>query len=159
MVFCGDFDRLPDGLEAGIGLDARLTGWKLSSSTLTKFDGKSPTARLSLRKRPVHHEPSPALRHSIRSPSTNPRSLFDSPPHEYVALHQQGNRVGRLGATCAIVDVVVASYSSVYDETRRLENYQQLPARRERSEIEIAIQSKVAPLRTLEGVYTGRQLI
>lgn len=42
----------------------------------------------------------------MRSPSTNPKSLFDSPPHEYVARHQQGNRVGRLGAAWAIIDAV-----------------------------------------------------
>ncbi len=59
-------------------------------------------ARLSLRKRPIHHDPSPALRHSIKSPSTKPRSRFVSPPQEYVALHQHGNRVGRAGAVVAM---------------------------------------------------------
>lgn len=76
-------------------------------------------ARLSLRKRPIHQDPSPAFRHSMRSPSTNPRSLFDSPPQEYVARHQQGNRVGRLGATCAIID---AARMIVSDNVRVIEN-------------------------------------
>ena len=49
-------------------------GWKLSSRTLTKLEGNSPTARLSRRSLPVHHEPSPAFKHSMRSPSMNPRS-------------------------------------------------------------------------------------
>ena len=96
---------LPTAL-AGIGLETRLTGWKLASNTCTKFDGKSPIARLSLRNRPIHQEPSPAFKHSMRSPSTKPRSRFDSPPHEYVARHQQGNRVGRLGAACSMIAAV-----------------------------------------------------
>lgn len=75
--------------------------------------------RLSLRSRPIHHIPSPAFRHSIKSPSINPRSLFDyrrgqprcllsryrsltSPPHEYVALTQQGKRGGSVGVAIAI---------------------------------------------------------
>lgn len=33
----------------------------------------------------------------------NPRSRFDSPPHEYTALHQHGNLVGRGGAAGAIL--------------------------------------------------------
>lgn len=33
----------------------------------------------------------------------NPKSLFDSPPHEYVALHQQGKRVGSGGTALAIM--------------------------------------------------------
>lgn len=32
-----------------------------------------------------------------------PKSLFDSPPQEYVALHQQGNWVGSDGSALAIV--------------------------------------------------------
>ena len=69
-------------------------GWKDSSSTLTKLLGNRPTTRGSLRNRPIHHSPSPALRASIRSPSMNPRSFLVSPPQEYVALHQQGKRGG-----------------------------------------------------------------
>lgn len=64
------------------GVAVRLTGTKSSPSTSTKLDGKRPIIRLSRRSLPVHHCPSPALRHSIRSPSTNPRSFFVSPPHE-----------------------------------------------------------------------------
>lgn len=70
-------------------------GWKPSSSTLTKFDGNIPIALGSRRSRPIHQRPSPAFSASIRSPSTKPRSRFVSPPHEYVALTQQGNRAGR----------------------------------------------------------------
>ncbi len=63
--------------------------------------------RLSRRNLPIHHDPSPALRHSIKSPSTNPRSRFVSPPQEYIALHQHGNLVGRPdGAADGIVDIV-----------------------------------------------------
>ena len=51
-------------------------GWNFSSSTWTKLDGKRPTMRLSRRRRPIHHDPSPAFRHSIRSPSMNPRSFL-----------------------------------------------------------------------------------
>jgi hypothetical protein len=65
------------GVRSGIGLDILLAGRKLSSSTSTKFDGNTPIIRLSRLSRPVHHDPSPALRHSMRSPSTNPRSRFD----------------------------------------------------------------------------------
>jgi hypothetical protein len=97
---------------SGIGLEARLAGRKLSSRTWTKFEGNTPSMRLSRHNLPVHHDPSPAFRHSIKSPSTKPRSRFDyitsvrigldcqhaalptSPPHEYVALHQHGNLVG-----------------------------------------------------------------
>lgn len=100
---------------SGIGLEALLAGRKLSSRTSTKFEGNSPIIRLSRRSLPIHHDPSPALRHSIRSPSTNPRSRLDcvsvsilnhrrldvngsrtSPPQLYTARHQHGNRVGRL---------------------------------------------------------------
>jgi hypothetical protein len=87
----------------GMGLVARLVGRKLSSRTMTKFEGKRPIMRLSRLSLPIHHDPSPALRHSIRSPSTKPRSRSVSPPHEYTARHQQGNRVGRSGAVLAIV--------------------------------------------------------
>lgn len=61
----------------GIGLVDRLTGRKSSGRTSTKLEGNKPTIRLSLRSLPVHHDPSPALRHSIRSPSMKPRSRFD----------------------------------------------------------------------------------
>lgn len=64
-------------MRSGIGLETRLAGRKLSSRTSTKFDGNRPIIRLSRLSRPIHHEPSPALRHSIRSPSTNPRSRLD----------------------------------------------------------------------------------
>ena len=70
------------GLGEGIGLAALLAGMKDSSRTCTKFDGNSPMARLSRRSRPIHHEPSPAFKHSMRSPSTKPKSFFDSPPKE-----------------------------------------------------------------------------
>jgi hypothetical protein len=80
----------------------RWTGTKSSPSTVTKFEGKSPIIRLSRRRRPIHHEPSPALRHSIRSPSTKPKSLFDSPPQEYTARHQHGNFVGSCGGSGAM---------------------------------------------------------
>ena len=101
------------GDRSGIGLEALLAGRKLSSRTSTKFDGNNPIIRLSLRSLPIHHDPSPALRHSIKSPSTNPRSRLDcilisigylqalqpaqhtSPPQLYTARHQHGNRVGR----------------------------------------------------------------
>lgn len=69
-------------------------GWNDSSSVFTKLLGNRPMARGSLRSRPIHHEPSPALRASIKSPSMKPRSFFVSPPHEYVARHQQGNLGG-----------------------------------------------------------------
>ena len=88
---------------AGKGLGARLVGWKLSSSTMTKFDGNKPIMRRSRRSLPIHHDPSPALRHSMRSPSMKPRSLSVSPPHEYTARHQHGNRVGRPGEVFAII--------------------------------------------------------
>src|SRR4051794_21743838 len=70
---------------------------------MTKFEGKRPIMRLSRLSLPIHHDPSPALRHSIKSPSTKPRSRSVSPPHEYTARHQHGNRVGRSGAVLAIV--------------------------------------------------------
>lgn len=73
---------------------SRLTGTKSSLRSSTKFDGNNPTARLSRRNRPIHHCPSPAFKHSIKSPSTNPRSLVVSPPQEYTARHQHGNRTG-----------------------------------------------------------------
>jgi hypothetical protein len=49
-------------------------GWKSSLSSSTKLLGNSPTMRRSRFSRPIHHEPSPALSTSIRSPSMNPRS-------------------------------------------------------------------------------------
>jgi hypothetical protein len=73
---------------------SRLTGTKSSLRSSTKFDGNSPTARLSRRNRPIHHCPSPAFKHSIKSPSTNPRSRVVSPPQEYTARHQHGKRTG-----------------------------------------------------------------
>lgn len=85
FAFCGVGVGLPlrelDPLEGGIGLVVRVTGRKLSSSNCTKLEGKRPIALLSLCRRPIHQDPSPALRHSIRSPSTKPRSLLLSPPH------------------------------------------------------------------------------
>lgn len=98
--FLGAYNGAFDGLSVtgGRGLTERVAGTKSSSRTFTKFDGNTPTMRLSRRKRPVHHDPSPALRHSIRSPSINPKSCFDSPPHEYTARHQHGNLVGSSGA-------------------------------------------------------------
>lgn len=85
FAFCGVDVGLPfrelDPLDGGSGLVVRITGRKLSSSNCTKFEGKRPIALLSLCRRPIHQDPSPALRHSIRSPSTNPRSLLLSPPH------------------------------------------------------------------------------
>jgi hypothetical protein len=86
-----------------MGLAARLVGRKVSSRTMTKFEGKRPIMRLSRLSLPIHHDPSPALRHSMRSPSIKPRSLSVSPPQEYTARHQQGNRVGNSGATLAIL--------------------------------------------------------
>lgn len=77
-----------------IGLVSRLTGTKSSLKSSTKLDGNNPTARRSRRNRPIHHCPSPAFKHSIKSPSTNPRSRVVSPPHEYTARHQHGNRIG-----------------------------------------------------------------
>lgn len=65
-----------------IGLVSRLTGTKSSLKSSTKLDGNSPTARLSRRNRPIHHCPSPAFKHSIKSPSTNPKSRVVSPPQE-----------------------------------------------------------------------------
>ena len=97
FCFCDWFCWSP-----GIGLVARLVGWKLSSRTMTKFEGKRPIMRLSRLSLPIHHDPSPALRHSIRSPSTKPRSRSVSPPHEYTARHQHGNCVGRSGIVFAI---------------------------------------------------------
>jgi hypothetical protein len=67
---------------SGIGLEARLAGRKLSSSTWTKFEGNRPIIRLSRRNLPIHHDPSPAFKHSIRSPSMNPRSRFDCNLHK-----------------------------------------------------------------------------
>lgn len=60
-----------------MGLVDLLIGLKSSGRTSTKLDGKRPTILLSRRSLPVHHDPSPALRHSIRSPSMKPRSRFD----------------------------------------------------------------------------------
>ena len=60
-------------------------GWNDSSKTLTKLLGNSPTALGSRRSLPIHQRPSPAFNASIRSPSMNPKSFFDSPPQEYVA--------------------------------------------------------------------------
>jgi len=65
------------GVRSGIGLEDLLVGRKLSSRTSTKLEGNNPIDRLSLHSLPIHHDPSPALRHSIRSPSTNPRSRLD----------------------------------------------------------------------------------
>lgn len=63
-------------LLTGSGLVDRLTGRKWSGRTSTKLEGKTPTVLLR-RNLPVHHDPSPAFRHSIRSPSTKPRSRWD----------------------------------------------------------------------------------
>jgi len=70
-LFCRDMLDPPLGV---IGLALRLHGWKSSARSSTKLDGNSPTMRLSRFRRPIHQEPSPALRHSIRSPSMKPRS-------------------------------------------------------------------------------------
>lgn len=61
----------------GSGLVDLLIGLKLSGKTSTKLEGKSPIILLSRHNRPVHHDPSPAFRHSIRSPSMNPKSRLD----------------------------------------------------------------------------------
>lgn len=76
----------------GVALRLLGAGWNDSSRTCTKLEGKRPTALGSRRSLPIHHCPSPALRASIRSPSMKPKSFLVSPPHEYVALHQQGKR-------------------------------------------------------------------
>jgi len=90
---------------SGDGLRLLGAGWNDSSRILTKLLGKSPMARGSLRSRPIHHKPSPALRASIRSPSTNPRSFLLSPPHEYVARHQHGKLGNCSGAPISILIV------------------------------------------------------
>lgn len=54
-----------------------MVGRKSSGSTSTKLDGKEPTVLRSRNSLPTHHEPSPAFKHSIKSPSMNPRSCFD----------------------------------------------------------------------------------
>lgn len=64
------------GVLLGRGLTDLLVGRKVSGSTWTKLLGNTPTVRRSRKSRPVHHDPSPALRHSIRSPSMKPRSRF-----------------------------------------------------------------------------------
>lgn len=80
FFFCGvELDSLrPSGelTEAlcGRGLALRDLGWKSSPKTLTKLDGNAPTIRRSRFSLPTHQEPSPALRHSMRSPSMKPRS-------------------------------------------------------------------------------------
>jgi hypothetical protein len=51
-------------------------GWNFSSRTWTKLEGNRPTMRRSRLSRPIHQDPSPALRHSIRSPSMKPRSFL-----------------------------------------------------------------------------------
>jgi hypothetical protein len=84
-----------------MGLIERRMGTKSSPRTATKLEGNRPIILLSLCSLPIHHEPSPALRHSIRSPSINPRSRSVSPPHEYTARHQQGNFVGSRGDAIA----------------------------------------------------------
>lgn len=58
------------------GLADLVIGRKLSGNTSTKFDGKTPTVLLR-RNLPVHHDPSPAFKHSIKSPSMKPRSCCD----------------------------------------------------------------------------------
>jgi hypothetical protein len=75
-----DFWGVPAGLGEwllGRGLVDLVVGRKVSGNTSTKLEGNNPTARLSRHNLPVHHEPSPALRHSMRSPSINPRSRLD----------------------------------------------------------------------------------
>lgn len=74
----------------------RLMGFGKSSRTATKLEGNEPMYRLSLCSRPIHHWPSPRFRHSISSPSINPRSVFFSPPQEYKARHRKGSFVGTL---------------------------------------------------------------
>lgn len=71
-LFC--LDTLPEPFCCVMGLPLRFHGWKSSLRSSTKFEGKRPTMRLSRFNRPIHHDPSPALRHSIRSPSMKPRS-------------------------------------------------------------------------------------
>lgn len=73
MDFCGEPLGLGE-LLIGIGLVDLLVGLKFSGISSTKLEGKTPIALLSRHSLPVHHEPSPALRHSIRSPSMKPRS-------------------------------------------------------------------------------------
>lgn len=81
---------------------------------------------LSLRNRPIHHDPSPAFKHSIKSPSIKPKSRFDcaivwlelqtveiamctgltSPLNEYMARHQHGKRVGKVPGAGVMVEVL-----------------------------------------------------
>lgn len=61
----------------GNGLVDLVMGLKFSGNTSTKFDGKTPIILLSRHSLPVHHDPSPAFRHSIRSPSMKPKSRLD----------------------------------------------------------------------------------
>jgi hypothetical protein len=78
FVFCGGgLYGFGLGDRSGIGLDALLVGRKLSSKTSTKFEGNSPIMRLSRRNLPIHHDPSPAFKHSIKSPSMKPKSRLD----------------------------------------------------------------------------------
>ena len=73
MDFCGEPLGLGELLLA-IGLADLVVGLKSAGISSTKLEGKTPIALLSRHSLPVHHEPSPALRHSIRSPSMKPRS-------------------------------------------------------------------------------------
>lgn len=57
----------------------------------------------------------------MRSPSTNPKSRFVSPPHEYTARHQQGNFLGNGGASGAMVAVCFVFIQSAGDEKERLD--------------------------------------
>lgn len=63
----GVFNCAPDltASRKGIGLALREAGHRSWSSTLTKFDGNFPMIRGSRFSRPVHHDPSPAFRHSM----------------------------------------------------------------------------------------------
>jgi len=89
----------------------------------------------SLRNLPIHHRPSPAFNASIKSPSMKPRSFFVSPPQEYVAWHQHGNRAGIEGApisqsTDGVVSCYYAfrinSYLAVGVEVRRVSDWTKL---------------------------------
>src|SRR3569833_1170837 len=75
-----DFWGVPFGdgvlLPGGRGLTDLLVGRKYSGRSLTKLEGDCPTTLRSRYRRPTHHRPSPAFKHSIRSPSNKPRSVF-----------------------------------------------------------------------------------
>jgi hypothetical protein len=87
FCFCGVCCVLAEFWRDGNGELPPGIGDQPSGRSFTKLLGNNPTILLSLLSLPIHHDPSPAFRHSMRSPSMKPRSRFVCPLSVYITYY------------------------------------------------------------------------